>query len=441
MHLTHYVLTGLWATAVGILAAPDPPDYGKKPGYGDPPPPSYSTPPYYSPSPSYSPPPYYSPPPSYSSPPSYSPSPSYSPPPSYPDYGSKPPNPKPYYPGKPPGKPDLHKKPDYYEGYGHARVVNFCPFEVYLWSVAWDTDGPYTIGCRQEYVEKYLKGGVALEIVTDKDSWYNDKDKLILYYKKYDKKVYYDLYEKYGHPFEGHKVSLKPEEDYCPAEYWDDGCEIDDGGKKTCDDFSDLVLYLCEEYKDKKYPKPSPKYPPYAPPKHPDKPPYGPPPGSKPPPYGPPPGGLPPYGPPPGGLPPYGPPPYVPPPYGSPPGVPPPSGPPPYGPPPEVPPPYLPPDLPKIPPLSITPPDVPKLLSGPGLPDPGLPGPSGLRKLTRRGYNKARSAEGQGEDDDSQDWHARQWENDKPSWDADAKCKDCGEREQGSVVDMTDGIE
>lgn len=92
-----------------------------------------------------------------------------------------------------------------------------------MWSVAWDTDGPYTIGCRQEYVEKYLKGGVALEIVTDKDSWYNDKDKLILYYKKYDKKVYYDLYEKYGHPFEGHKVSLKPEEDYCPAEYWDDG--------------------------------------------------------------------------------------------------------------------------------------------------------------------------------------------------------------------------
>lgn len=61
--------------------------------------------------------------------------------------------------------------------------------------------------------------------------------------------------------------------------------------------------------------------------------------------------------------------------------------------------------------------------------------------MTRRGYNKARSAEGQGEDDDSQDWHARQWENDKPSWDADAKCKDCGEREQGSVVDMTDGIE
>lgn len=204
MRFTPYVLAGLSATAAGVQAVGDPPDYGKKPDYPD-----------------------------------------YGKKPDYPDYGKKPDYPdykKPDY-----KKPDYHKEPDYHKdhdyhkepdyhkdydydddydyhkGYGHAKVVNFCPYDVYLWSVAWDTDGPYKIGCRQEYVEKYLKGGVALEVVKEKESWYKDHSKLILYYKKDYGKVHYDLYDKYGSPFDGHKVVLKPEEDYCPAEYWEHG--------------------------------------------------------------------------------------------------------------------------------------------------------------------------------------------------------------------------
>lgn len=233
MRFTPYVLAGLSATATGVQAVGDPPGYGK-PGYGPPPPPSY---------------------PDYGKKPDY---PDYGKKPDYPDYGKKPDydyGKKPDYPKKPDchgdykddchddyehhpekpdyEKPDYHKEPDYKEddyhrGYGHAKVVNFCPYDVYLWSVAWDTDGPYKIGCRQEYVEKYLKGGVALEVVKDKESWYGDHDKLILYYKKYDDKVWYDLYDKYGHPFDGHKVVLKPEEDYCPSEYWEDGMSRND---------------------------------------------------------------------------------------------------------------------------------------------------------------------------------------------------------------------
>lgn len=49
-----------------------------------------------------------------------------------------------------------------------AKVVNKCPYPVYLWSVAFDTDGPHEINCGEEYVEKYIKGGVALEIVKEK---------------------------------------------------------------------------------------------------------------------------------------------------------------------------------------------------------------------------------------------------------------------------------
>lgn len=223
MRFAPCVLAALSAAAAGVQAAGDPPDYGKKPDYPD-----YGKKPYYPKKPDchddhhdchkdY---------------------PDYGKKPEYPDYGKKP-----YYPKKPDchddhhdchhDYPDHNKKPEHdehpdyhHKGYGHAKVVNFCPYDVYLWSVAWDTDGPYKIGCRQQYVEKYLEGGVALEIVKDKHHWYHDDDKLILYYKKDYGKVHYDLYDKYGHPFEGHKVVLEPEEHYCPAEYWDDGkCE------------------------------------------------------------------------------------------------------------------------------------------------------------------------------------------------------------------------
>lgn len=109
------------------------------------------------------------------------------------------------------------------EDCGHATVVNKCPYDVYLWSVAWDMDGPYKIGCGEAYIEKYIKGGVALEIVKDKKDWYDDCNKLILYYKLSGGNVYYDMYDKHGHPFEGTKIELKPEYYECPKIEWDDG--------------------------------------------------------------------------------------------------------------------------------------------------------------------------------------------------------------------------
>lgn len=46
-----------------------------------------------------------------------------------------------------------------------------------------------------------------------------------------------------------------------------------------------------------------------------------------------------------------------------------------------------------------------------------------------------RSLEGaEGQEEDSVDWHARQWENDKPSWATDAKDTNRGERKKGQVT-------
>ncbi|KAF3761778.1 hypothetical protein M406DRAFT_234530, partial [Cryphonectria parasitica EP155] len=103
---------------------------------------------------------------------------------------------------------------------GHAKVINKCPYDVFLWSVAWNTDGPFKIGCGEEYCEEFSKGGgVALEIVKEEADYYEDCDKLVFYYKLDDYgNVFYDLYDKYGHPFAGHKLVLKSEDAQCPKE-------------------------------------------------------------------------------------------------------------------------------------------------------------------------------------------------------------------------------
>lgn len=115
-----------------------------------------------------------------------------------------------------------HDDPD--EGCGHAVVVNKCPYDVWLWSVAHDTDGPYRVGCGEEYIEKYYeKCGVALEVVKHREDWQTDENKLVFYYKIHYGQVLYDLYGDCGVSFGGHKLVLRPEDQTCPKVVLEDG--------------------------------------------------------------------------------------------------------------------------------------------------------------------------------------------------------------------------
>lgn len=119
--------------------------------------------------------------------------------------------------------PDHDGDKYWHDDCGHAIVVNKCPYDVWLWSVGHDTDGPYRIGCGEQYIEKYNEDGVALELVKDKHDWHKDQNKLIFYYKLYGGEVLYDIYGKQGHPFGGHKIRLKPEDPTCPRVTLDNG--------------------------------------------------------------------------------------------------------------------------------------------------------------------------------------------------------------------------
>lgn len=101
------------------------------------------------------------------------------------------------------------------EGCGHAIVVNKCPYDVYLWSIAsYDKDGPYKLGCGMEYTETFTKkSGVALEVKKEGSEWCDDK--LVLYYKLAHGKVFYDLFSKGDYAVDG-KAVLEPEDEYCP---------------------------------------------------------------------------------------------------------------------------------------------------------------------------------------------------------------------------------
>lgn len=280
---------------------------------------------------------------------------------------------------KPRSGEDLFKRGGWDDGCGYAKVVNKCPYDVFLWSVAWETDGPFRIGCGEEYCEKFERGGVALEIVTDRDSWHDDCEKLVFYYKLAGRgEIYYDLYEKYGHPFEGCKVALVPEERDCPKEIWDDGCGDDDGyDKKCCEDDSDLTLYLCDDEDDYRPPHRSHRYPPHRP--HDD-----------------------------------------------------------YDEPPRRPPHH---DYDDRPPRHRPyrghphdDDDYPDCHEFPDHPPHERPdcydeyGVLNVRRSLEEGVEEKAAGEG------GLDWHVRQWENDKPDWDTDAKCTDCGERTKGWVA-------
>lgn len=60
--------------------------------------------------------------------------------------------------------------------------------------------------------------------MSHREDWSDGKDKLIFYYKiDNGSQVYYDLYDKYGSPFQGSKLVLKSPDETCPQKVWDDG--------------------------------------------------------------------------------------------------------------------------------------------------------------------------------------------------------------------------
>ncbi|KAJ5129703.1 uncharacterized protein N7515_005742 [Penicillium bovifimosum] len=137
---------------------------------------------------------------------------------------------------------------------GHAIVQNHCPFPVYIWSVSSTVQPMRTINPNDVYNERFHAdtdtGGIAIKISTESDGLYTSAPQMIFAYNlSYDRvgdrsqeKVWYDLNDVFGDPFEGYPVSLTPSE---PAISWEDGVQPAGSQIRVVDSSTDLVLSLC----------------------------------------------------------------------------------------------------------------------------------------------------------------------------------------------------
>ncbi|CRL24281.1 unnamed protein product [Penicillium camemberti] len=137
---------------------------------------------------------------------------------------------------------------------GHAIVRNNCKFPVYLWSVASTVLPEKTLLPNDEYSEVFREntdtGGIAIKISTDRDGLYTSAPQMIFAYNlsstkerglRQDK-LWYDLSDVFGDPFEGYPVNLTPSE---PLISWKDGVPPSGSQVRTVDASTDLVLSLC----------------------------------------------------------------------------------------------------------------------------------------------------------------------------------------------------
>ncbi|KAJ5550559.1 hypothetical protein N7535_001498 [Penicillium sp. DV-2018c] len=137
---------------------------------------------------------------------------------------------------------------------GHAIVENHCTFPVYIWSVSSTVQPVRTIRPGDTYTERFHEdvdtGGIAIKISTESDGLYTSAPQMIFAYNldngrvghQRENKVWYDLNDVFGDPFEGYPVSLTPSE---PLISWENGVPPAGSQIRVADSSTDLVLSLC----------------------------------------------------------------------------------------------------------------------------------------------------------------------------------------------------
>lgn len=134
-------------------------------------------------------------------------------------------------------------------GVGKARVINKCDFDVTVWSVGGDIDGPYTLDSNDGYSETFVKdpvsGGKALKVTRDPDGLYTGDAQTIFAYNLDGDNIWYDLSNTFGDAFSGEKLVVKSANAQCPAIVWKDGTPPAGSQVKVCTASNNVTLYLC----------------------------------------------------------------------------------------------------------------------------------------------------------------------------------------------------
>lgn len=131
---------------------------------------------------------------------------------------------------------------------GTAIIQNSCAYPLYLWTVGSKISPQHTVAPYHQYREPYrhdpLSGGIAVKVTTQPHGLFSGKPQTIFAYNlnRNESRVWYDLSDVFGDPFEGSSVQVQPAH---PAVHWVDGVPPRGSQVRVVDSSEDLKVRFC----------------------------------------------------------------------------------------------------------------------------------------------------------------------------------------------------
>lgn len=132
---------------------------------------------------------------------------------------------------------------------GNAIVENNCGNPIYLWSVDSNVGPEQKVMPGEAYSEKFRRdevtGGITIKVTRVDDGLYNGSPQTNFALSLKDGRIWYDLSNVFGDPFEGKSVAVTPSFDSCPSIVWENGVPPGENQTRDCEADSDVTLSLC----------------------------------------------------------------------------------------------------------------------------------------------------------------------------------------------------
>jgi hypothetical protein len=133
---------------------------------------------------------------------------------------------------------------------GSANVVNYCGFDVTLWSVGGSISPASTLAANGgTYSEQFRvdpqSGGIAIKLTLAPDGLFTSAPQTIFAYSLDGAQVWYDLSDVFGDAFAGQSLVEFSGDTSCPAIVWDNGVPPGGSQVKVCTSDQDVSLILC----------------------------------------------------------------------------------------------------------------------------------------------------------------------------------------------------
>ncbi|PGH08226.1 hypothetical protein GX51_01380 [Blastomyces parvus] len=133
---------------------------------------------------------------------------------------------------------------------GNAIVINNCPFDAFLNSVGSEI-GPeqFLEANGGSYSEEFRRdprsGGIALKVTRQAGGLVQGAPQTNFAYNLNEGRIWYDLSNVFGNPFEPNPLRLTPSDQSCPSLFWPNGVPPGGSQVKNCQPESDVTLTLC----------------------------------------------------------------------------------------------------------------------------------------------------------------------------------------------------